>query len=91
MSEQSEKGVSQENEVVGWERRSAQNLPTYLSEEDTKFRLKAEVLDGISELWDEHGRLDNITIETDVHRSRLEPQCSYLEVSIEAEPVRWSK
>lgn len=78
-------------EAVEYERRFAQNLPIYLSGEDTTLRIKAAVLDGLSQLWDEHGRLDNIEIETNVHRSRLEPQCSHLEVSIEAESVRWSK
>lgn len=79
------------SETVEWSDRFAENVPSYLSEDDTVERLQRRVEHGLMELHDEHGRLDNISIETNVHRSRREPQCSYLEVSIEAESVRWSR
>jgi hypothetical protein len=63
----------------------------YLSEKQTKARLRAGIECGLNALWEEHGRLTDIGIETEVHRSRLEPQCSYLEVEIEAASVRWSR
>jgi hypothetical protein len=60
-----------------------------LSEEQTEARLRTGIERGLNALWEEHGRLTDI--ETEVHRSSLEPQCSYLEVAIEAVSVRWSR
>ncbi|WP_273837237.1 hypothetical protein [Halococcus sp. PRR34] len=71
--------------------RFAQNSPSYLSEDQTEARLRAGIERGLDALWEQHGRLADIEIETNVHRSSLEPQCSYLEVSIEAVSVRWSR
>jgi hypothetical protein len=78
-------------EQVEWNDRFAQNVPAYLSEEQTETRLRNGIERGLNALWEEHGRLTDIEIDTEVHRSRLEPQCSYLEVSIEAVSVRWSR
>lgn len=78
-------------EPVEWHERFAENIPSYLSEEQTEARLRIEIKRGLNPLWEEHGRLTDIGIDTEVHRSRLEPQCSYLEVSIEAVSVRWSR
>lgn len=75
-------------EQVEWYDRFAQNIPSYLSEEQTEARLQAGIERGLNTLWEEHGRLTDIEIDTEVHRSRLEPQCSYLEVQIEAVSVR---
>jgi hypothetical protein len=76
-------------EQVEYHNRFAQNVPAYLSEEQTKARLRAGIERGLDALWEKHGRLADIEIDTEVHRSRLEPQCSYLEVQIEAISVRW--
>lgn len=78
-------------ERVEWHDRFAQNIPTFLSEEQTEARLRSGIERGLDALWEEHGRLTDIEIDTEVHRSRLEPQCSYLEVQIEAVSVRWSR
>ncbi|WP_273837857.1 hypothetical protein [Halococcus sp. PRR34] len=78
-------------EQVEWNDRFAENIPSYLSEEQTQARLRTGIERGLNALWEEHGRLTDIEIETEVHRSRLEPQCSYLEVEIEAVSVRWSR
>ncbi|EMA54498.1 hypothetical protein [Halococcus salifodinae] len=82
---------SETGEQVEWNDRFAENIPSYLSEEETQARLRTGIERGLNALWEEHGRLTDIEIETEVHRSRLEPQCSYLEVEIEAVSVRWSR
>lgn len=93
MSE-SERGLGSDGrtgEQVEYHDRFGQNIPSYLSEDQTEARLRAGIERGLDALWEKHGRLADIEIETSVHRSSLEPQCSYLEVTIEATSVRWSR